>query len=189
MTWPGWGDILPSVTMLATIAALLWAVGGAAVHQVRPVAERAASEAEKRSAASTRIAVDELYERLKGNDFRHVEDRALEGPRTPARGCGAAVGAACGGRAASDRPRSDPRRTRIAVDELYERLKGNDFRHVEDGLKGLGDRIDEARKEFGQRLDGVETQLGARLDRARQDRKDMEGRLIAAIAGKPLEGP
>ena len=128
MTWPGWGDILPSVTMLATIAALLWAV---VRLLVRPVAERAASEAEKRSAASTRIAVDELYERLKGNDFRHVED----------------------------------------------------------GLKGLGDRIDEARKEFGQRLDGVETQLGARLDRARQDRKDMEGRLIAAIAGKPLEGP
>ena len=26
MTWPGWGDIMPSVTMLATIAALLWAV-------------------------------------------------------------------------------------------------------------------------------------------------------------------
>ena len=128
MTWPGWGDILPSVTMLATIAALLWAV---VRLLVRPVAERAASEAEKQSAAATRIAVDELYERLKGNDFRHVED----------------------------------------------------------GLKGLGDRIDEARKEFGQRLDGVETQLGARLDRARQDRKDMEGRLIAAITGKPLEGP
>ena len=128
MTWPGWGDILPSVTMLATIAALLWAV---VRLLVRPVAERAASEAEKQSAAATRIAVDELYERLKGNDFRHVED----------------------------------------------------------GLQGLGDRIDEARKDFGQRLEGVETQLGARLDRARQDRKDMEGRLIAAITGKPLEGP
>ena len=41
----------------------------------------------------------------------------------------------------------------------------------------------------GQRLEGVETQLGARLDRARQDRKDMEGRLMAAIEGKPPKGP
>ena len=127
MTWPGWGNILPSVTLLATSAALLWAV---VRLLVRPVAERAASEAEKRSAASTRLAVDGLYDRLKGNDFRHVED----------------------------------------------------------GLKGLGDRIDEARKDFGQRLKGVETQLEARHDRARQDRKDMEGRLMAAIAGKPPEG-
>ena len=37
--------------------------------------------------------------------------------------------------------------------------------------------------------EGVETQLGARLDRARQDRKDMEGRLMAAIEGKPPKGP
>ena len=128
MTWPGWGDILPSVMLLATIAALLWAV---VRLLVQPVAERAASEAEKRSAASTRLAVDGLYDRLKGNDFRHVED----------------------------------------------------------GLKGLGDRMDEAQKDFGQRLKGVETQLEARHDRARQDRKDMEGRLMAAIAGKPPEGP
>ena len=127
MTWPGWGNILPSVTLLATSAALLWAV---VRLLVRPVAERAASEAEKRSAASTRLAVDGLYDRLKGNDFRHVED----------------------------------------------------------GLKGLGDRIDEARKDFGQRLKGVETQLEARHDRARQDRKDMEGRLMAAIKGKPPKG-
>ena len=117
MTWPGWGDMLPSVTLLVTGVTLLWAV---VRLFVRPVAERAASE---------------------------------------------------------------------AVDGLYDRLKGNDFRHVEDGLKGLGDRIDEARKDFGQRLKGVETQLEARHDRARQDRKDMEGRLMAAIAGKPPEGP
>ena len=101
MTWPGWGDILPSVTLVATISGLRWAL-------VRPVAERAAGEAEKRSAEATRLAVDGLYERLKGNDFRHVDD----------------------------------------------------------GLKALGDRIDEARQDFGQRIEGVETQLGARLDRA-----------------------
>ena len=87
------------------------------------------------------------------------------------------------------KPRSDPQRRRgWRWTGLYDRLKGNDFRHVEDGLKGLGDRIDEAQKDFGQRLKGVETQLGARHDRARQDRKDMEERLMDAIAGKPPEG-
>ena len=131
MTWPGWGDILPSVALLVglagSVAGLCWAL---VRLLVRPVAEKAASEAEKRSAEATRLAVDGLYQRLKENDFRHVED----------------------------------------------------------GLKALEDRIDEARKDFGQRLEGVETQLGARLDRARQDRKDMEGRLMAAIVGKPPEG-
>ena len=123
MTWPGWGDILPSVTLLATIAALLWAVVRLVV---RPVAERAASEAEKRSAEATRLAVDGLYERLKGNDFRHVED----------------------------------------------------------GLEALGGRLDK-------RIDTVRKEVGERFDRARQDRKDMESRLMDAIAGrpKPPEGP
>ena len=49
---------------------------------VRPVAEKkAASEAEKRSAAATRLAVDRLQEQLKENDFRHVDDglKALDG--------------------------------------------------------------------------------------------------------------
>ena len=128
MTWPGWGDILPSVTLVATIAGLCWAL---VRLLVRPVAERAAGEAEKRSAEATRLAVDGLYERLKGNYFRHVDD----------------------------------------------------------GLKALGDRIDEARQDFGQRIEGVETQLGARLDRARQDRKDMEARLMDAIAGRRSKPP
>ena len=125
MTWPDWSDILPSVTLLAAIAALLWAV---VRLLVRPVAEKAAGEAEKRSAAATRLAVDGLYERLKGNDFRHVED----------------------------------------------------------GLKALDGRLDRMDK----RIDTVRKEVGERFDRARQDRKDMEGRLMDAIAGrrKPPEG-
>ena len=69
MTWPGWGDLLPSMTLVATIAGLLWAV---VRLLVRPVAENAASEAEKRAAKATRATVDALYERLRANDFRHV---------------------------------------------------------------------------------------------------------------------
>ena len=95
------------------------------------------------------------------------------------------------------------------------------FRHVEDGLKALGDRIDGVRRGFGGRLDGVREEfggrlermdgrlgrmdhriegvrkdigerldrMGERLDRARQDRTDMEARLLAAIEGRPAESP
>lgn len=129
MTWPGWGDLLPSMTLVATIAALLWAV---VRLLVRPVAEKAASEAEKRAAKATRATVDALYERLKANDFRHVEE----------------------------------------------------------GLKALGDRIDGIGRDFGGRLDrtdkriaGVREDVGDRLELASRDRMDMEARLMAAIQG------
>ena len=82
-------------------------------------------------------------------------------------------------------PASAQDRRLRTVDELYERLKGNDFRHVEAGLKNLNGRLDRVDKRIGT----VRKEVGERFDRARQDRKDMEGRLIAAIAGKPLEGP
>ena len=59
------------MTLVATIAALLWAV---VRLLIRPVAEQAANEAERRSAKTTRLAVDGLCERLKNNDFSRVED-------------------------------------------------------------------------------------------------------------------
>ena len=74
---------------------------------------------------------------------------------------------------------------RDAADGLYQQLKGNDFRHVEAGLKNLNGRLDRV----DERIGTVRKEVGERFDRARQGRKDMEGRLIAAIAGKPLEGP
>ena len=124
MTWPGWGDILPSVTLVATIAALLWAV---VRLLIRPVAKQAANEAERRSAETTRQAVDGLYERLKNNDFSHVED----------------------------------------------------------GLKAVGDRLDRARQErkdietrIREDREAMEARLGGRIER-------MEARLLAAVQRRP----
>jgi len=97
------------------------------------------------------------------------------------------------------------RAARDAVDGLYDRLKANDFKHVEDGLRALGDRIDRMREDFGGRLDRSDNRLKDGLDRmreevgnrlaqseqrvegwlgrARKDQEDMEARLLAAIQG------
>ena len=131
MTWAGWGDILPTLTLVAVIAGLL---STAVRLLVRPVAENAAA-AEKRAREATRVAVDGLYDRLKGNDFRHVDQ----------------------------------------------------------GLANLGNRIEAVREDFGgcldRRIGEVRQDVGNRFDRARQHRKDMEERLMAAIEGRggPLE--
>ena len=80
----------------------------------------------------------------------------------------------------------------MAVDGLYERLKNNDFSHVEDGLKAVGERLDRAHQDrkdmevrIGERLariggerEAMETRLGGRIER-------MEKRLLAAVQKRP----
>ena len=98
MTWPGWGDILPSVTLVVglagSVAGLCWAL---VRLLVQPVAEKAASEAEKRSAEATRLAVDgarkDFGQRLDGGG--NATGRAA---RPGARGPEGHGGAADGGR-------------------------------------------------------------------------------------------
>ena len=159
MTWPGWGDIMPTLTLVATIAGLMWVVVRLVVV---PVADRAASEAEKRAAEKTQVAVDGLYERLKGNDFRHVyEALATMGDRITE------VREDFGGRLG----RMDRR--------IGERLDGVDRR-----LDGMDHRLDAVRKDFSERIEGVRQEFGERFERARQDRKDMEARLMDAILGR-----
>lgn len=126
MSWPGWGDILPTVTLVSTIAGLLWVVVRLVVV---PVVDRAVSEVEKRAAETTRVAVDGLYERLKANDFRHVDE----------------------------------------------------------GFSALGarmDRMDRRMDRMDGRIEGVRKDVRARFREARQDRREMEGRLMAAIQGQ-----
>ena len=64
MTWPTFGDVLPILTVLAAVAAFVWTLG----RIFRPwMGEEA------------RKANEALYERLKNNDFKHVEDRVAVG--------------------------------------------------------------------------------------------------------------
>ena len=142
MTWPGWGDILPSIAMLTgfggSVAGVCWAL----MRLFRPLAENVA-----------RDACDNLYERLKKNDFRHMEDslRAVE-------------------------ERLDAR-----MDGLDGRMDGLDGRM--DGLDKRMDGLDKRMDGLDKRMDRMETRIGERFDRARQDRKEMEARLMEAIVG------
>ncbi|MDE0382827.1 MAG: hypothetical protein OXI22_03000 [Defluviicoccus sp.] len=63
---------------------------------------------------------------------------------------------------------------RAGNDALYERLKNNDFRHVEERIERVDARMQEDVK-------AMEARIGERLDRARQDRRDMEARILAAV--------
>ena len=112
MTWPGWGEVLPIVVGAVTLFAVL--VGGLRAL-TRTVAEQAS--------AAAREAAKE------------------------------------------------------AADSLYEKLRTNDFRHVEDRIEGTVAKIDRGLQDMGERIERVEARIGERLDRAGQDRKDMEARL------------
>ena len=70
---------------------------------------------------------------------------------------------------------------RAGNDALYERLKNNDFKHVEDRVDDTVAKIDRGLQDVGARIERVEARIGERLDRARQDRRDMEARILAAV--------
>jgi hypothetical protein len=81
-------------------------------------------------------------------------------------------------RAVEKAGRQSEKAAAAAVDRLYERLKNNDFRHVEE-------RIDRGLAEARADRKAMETRIGDRLDRARQDRNDMEARILAAVQRRP----
>ena len=124
MTWPGWGEVLPLVVGAVTLFAVL--VGGMRAL-TRTVAEQASAAA--RDAAKE--ATDSLYEKLRTNDFRHVEER---------------------------------------IERVDARMQ-EDVKAMEDRLRG--DAV------------AMEARIGERLDRARQDRRDMEARILAAVQQRP----
>ena len=64
------------------------------------------------------------------------------------------------------------------VRALAEKLATNDFPHVEA-------RIERGLQDVGERIDRVEARMGERFDRARQDRRDMEARILAAVQRRP----
>ena len=65
---------------------------------------------------------------------------------------------------------------------LYERLKANDFKHVED-------RIGDGLAGVNTRLDGLDSRLDRMDSRARDDRAAMEARILEAVRGRPSEPP
>ena len=72
---------------------------------------------------------------------------------------------------------------REACDDHHKRLKENDFRHMEDSVQALGERLDARMDGLDKRMDRMEIRIGERFDRVRQDGKEMEARLMEAILG------
>ena len=152
MTWPGWGEVLPLVTGAVTLFAVL--VGGMRAL-TRTVAEQASAAA--RDAAKE--AFDDLYERLRANDFRHVEER-IDG--TVARidqgllDMGARI-----------------ERVEARIGERLDRMGGH--------MDRMGGRLDR----MGGRLD----RMGARMERMearlREETAAMEARILAAVQRRP----
>lgn len=70
------------------------------------------------------------------------------------------------------------RRSEKAVDRLYERLKSNDFRHVEE-------RIDRGLAEARADREAMEARIGERFDRMGGRIERMEKRLLAAVQRRP----
>lgn len=80
---------------------------------------------------------------------------------------------------------------RTEANSLYDRLRENDFMHVERRLAGIDSRLDrmdrratEDRADFDSRLDRMEERIGARFDGVDSRLDRMEGRILAALAGR-----
>ncbi len=70
MDWPTWTEVVPLLTVIAALLGAAWAWARLSDRTV----SRAVEKAGKESTAAARQATDDLYERLKSNDFKHVED-------------------------------------------------------------------------------------------------------------------
>ena len=81
--------------------------------------------------------------------------------------------------------RAEADRVSAEVKALAEKLATNDFPHVEArierGLQDVGERIERVEARQRETAAAMEARIGERLDRARQDRKDMEARILAAV--------
>ncbi len=79
------------------------------------------------------------------------------------------------------------RAARAAVDDLYDRLKDNDFKHIEARLEQMDDRIGRVEERMTARIDRVETRLdgtiGRLSDRMEEGFKELKALIQGAQAG------
>lgn len=164
MNWPGWSDILPAVTLALGLAGSVVGMFYVLMQLFRPAAQTAARE-----------ATDRLYDRLKSNDFDHLEEEL--------KGLGGRLDARIDGVEARLDSRIDGLEARLdsRIDGLEARLDSR--------IDGVNSRIDGVEG----RIDGVDARI-ERLDRrvqkglaeARKERREMEERLLAAIRAIPV---
>ena len=73
--WPTWNDLLPSLAALlgviGTTGGLFW-IG---IRIVEKLVKGALEEYKRHASESTTRAIDDLYTRIKTNDFKHLDER------------------------------------------------------------------------------------------------------------------
>lgn len=149
-SWPTWGDLLPFLTalvgVLGTTGGLLWIC----IRVVEKLVRGALEECKLHPSELTTRAMEDLYDRMKANDFKHLEDRFQI---------------------------LDHRFT--AIDDR--------FATVDDRLATIDDRLATVDNRFtviDERFTVIDerfTAIDDRLDRAAADRRDREARLTANI--------
>ena len=65
------------------------------------------------------------------------------------------------------------RAARAAVDALYDRLKDNDFKHIEVRLEQMDDRIGRVERRLTDRMDRVEKRLSNRMEEGFRELKSL----------------
>ncbi|MDE2653392.1 MAG: hypothetical protein OXI71_06185 [Gemmatimonadota bacterium] len=75
------------------------------------------------------------------------------------------------------------RAARAAVDALYDRLKDNDFKHIEVRLEQMDDRIGRVEERMTARIDRVETRLDGTIGRLSHRMEEGFRELKALIQG------
>ena len=176
MTWP---EVLPvlvvAVGIAASLAALAWTLG----RIFRPWMRN-----------EVRDGMEALYDRLKANDFRHLEDRMVEGL--------AGVHQRLDGVEARFAERFDGVAERFdgvaeRFDGVAKRFDGIDARFAE-RFDGVAKRFDGIDARFAERFDGVAKRfdgvaerfdgIDARLDRMERRAEAREVRIMAALSGR-----
>ena len=62
---------------------------------------------------------------------------------------------------------------RAAADDLYDRLKDNDFKHIEVRLEQMDDRIGRVERRLTDRMDRVEKRLSNRMEEGFRELKSL----------------
>ena len=167
MTWPGWSDVLPWLGGAATLLAGFWAL-------LRIF--RAWMRTEARGAA------DDLYKRLKANDFRHLEDGLKALAERMDR-----MEARTAKRFEQMEARMDRSEARTA--KRFDQMEARIAERFEQMEAHTTERFERMETQTAERFERMKTQIGERFDRAETRRREeaaaMEARLMAALSARP----
>lgn len=148
--WPEWGDVLLTLAMVATLVGAFWTAARISDRTV----SRAVEKAGRQNDRAIREAIEALYDKLKANDFRHMEAGLahVRGDVTQLATGLMEVGSEVG-------------QLRTGLAEVR-----GEFAEFRTGLTEVRGEVRQLRADLGGRIDRTEARL---VRRAREDRQAM----------------